>query len=1191
MTASSPSAVFHRSCLPSSNSATKEASVSNVGPSYSSFGRSSSLSSRGCALPLSSAVANSSCFHIPHRRRKHCTKTFFVVKGSSSNFEVDEERKRHGLQIPESSREREESIRKGRVSWSPEGKATILWATRKQQDKASPSSEKRQSSDFGSQHGPPVPPVSEYKKPFPLKNQHRAVRPAHTVSRRSSSHTRQQTELSDPSFTSSFPIGSSAFQQATEPDALGTPTLSVQGAETFLTRNDYSWFNGAGTHEAPPSEESTPQSGSSITSRLEEILNNFRTRQRREEVWRDLKTRQKRRDDSFEEGGAAAADRFSSTSEVTRRESNLNSSQAIDTRKYTRKDNLSSIHEGVIHKTSLEDEAPNENSFANTEDYGRSTHGGERNSTMVQQKTGGINSDGYSLDFVNSSPATPSRVERGHSPASQMHASVSKGSSTFVERRGAKSGRLQYNSRYSGFESKARGRGTDIEKPFVRGRRTGRQYTSRLSQSSHAQNPVGCKLDVDAEDNIDDVSPFTSDSELDGSYSTQSENVEEQMQACLIKNGKASWHSHPIPSLPFELQYSYSETPKAPIIRYREDPHSPFGPETLARPWTGGPPKKKSKKNLPLFDSFNPPPRGRKGVRYVQQPGPYPEGQGPKPARSKEEILGEPLTTEEIAQMVDSCRTDKRQLNLGRDGLTHNMLDLIHCHWKRRRVIKVRCLGVPTVDMDNVCFHLEDKTGGKIIFRAGGVVYLFRGRNYNYRDRPQIPLMLWKPPTPVYPKLVKRVPEGLTEKEANRLRLLGKKVEPLCTLGKNGVYLNLVNDVRAAFKVDKLVRIVCTGLNPSDYKKIGAKLKDLVPCVLLSFHDEQILMWKGKETPTENGSLGGGEGTEGVIEESSVSPVESASFDMSDLKAKVYSDVSSAQNDEPCSDIEEKQLPSPTPLEGFSSHASPNATVVVDRSLATSSLSLVNGHTSVVTAATAQVIPPELVKNGSSLEELSESDPNDVNEVDSSLGMVLAAQDELSLDEPNIVIQATLLRSASGTILSGDEEASLLTKDQEREVVVSKAALESRSARKGSAENVGAAEKERLYSAPVVVSVDNLWDEAIASGIAIQLDDVDMDGDIVVKKASQLANVAPVGEEYTRKLMKTLQLRTPKVVKPDSAVHTQIKKLRRMRLEKKLLKRPFRVRTADEPKDIRQDDGMQNGGMSVDELAQLLSIR
>lgn len=44
---------------------------------------------------------------------------------------------------------------------------------------------------------------------------------------------------------------------------------------------------------------------------------------------------------------------------------------------------------------------------------------------------------------------------------------------------------------------------------------------------------------------------------------------------------------------------------------------------------------------------------------------------------------------------------------LGRDGFTHNMLDNIHALWKRRRVCKIKCKGVCTVDMDNVCQQLE----------------------------------------------------------------------------------------------------------------------------------------------------------------------------------------------------------------------------------------------------------------------------------------------------------------------------------------------------------------------------------------------------------------------------------------------------------------------------------------------------
>ena len=43
--------------------------------------------------------------------------------------------------------------------------------------------------------------------------------------------------------------------------------------------------------------------------------------------------------------------------------------------------------------------------------------------------------------------------------------------------------------------------------------------------------------------------------------------------------------------------------------------------------------------------------------------------------------------------------------------------------------------------------------------------------------------------------------------------------------GKNGVYCDLVKTVREAFEECELVRINCQGLNKSDYRKIGAKLR------------------------------------------------------------------------------------------------------------------------------------------------------------------------------------------------------------------------------------------------------------------------------------------------------------------------------------------------------------------------------
>ncbi|CAL4939673.1 unnamed protein product [Urochloa decumbens] len=306
--------------------------------------------------------------------------------------------------------------------------------------------------------------------------------------------------------------------------------------------------------------------------------------------------------------------------------------------------------------------------------------------------------------------------------------------------------------------------------------------------------------------------------------------------------------SYSLDGAPFEFQYSYTEAPRARPVALREAPFLPFGPEATPRPWTGRKPLPKSRKEMPEFDSFVLPPHGKKGVKPVQSPGPFLAGMEPRyQAASREEVLGEPLTKEEVAELVKGSVKTNRQLNMGRDGLTHNMLENIHSHWKRKRVCKIKCKGVCTVDMDNVCQQLEEKVGGKVIHRQGGVIFLFRGRNYNYRTRPSFPLMLWKPVAPVYPRLVKQVPDGLAPDEATEMRTRGRQLPPICKLGKNGVYVNLVKQVREAFEACDLVRVDCSGLHKSDCRKIGAKLKDLVPCTLLSFEFEHILMWRGSD--------------------------------------------------------------------------------------------------------------------------------------------------------------------------------------------------------------------------------------------------------------------------------------------------------------------------------------------------------
>ncbi|KAL3725626.1 hypothetical protein ACJRO7_030628 [Eucalyptus globulus] len=274
------------------------------------------------------------------------------------------------------------------------------------------------------------------------------------------------------------------------------------------------------------------------------------------------------------------------------------------------------------------------------------------------------------------------------------------------------------------------------------------------------------------------------------------------------------------PDLPFDFRYSYSETRAAvEPIGFREPPRfSPFGPGRIDRTWTGT--------SAPAREA------------------PDPE----KAAGERERVLGAPLSEEEVAELVERYRHSdcNRQINLGKGGVTHNMLDDIHNHWKKAEAVRIKCLGVPTLDMDNVCFHLEDKSGGKIIYRNINILLLYRGRHYDPKQRPVIPLMLWKPYPPIYLKLVKNVAEGLTFEETKEMRNRGLNSPPLTKLTRNGVYVNVVEKVREAFKTEEVVRLDCKHVGTSDYKLIGVKLRDLVPCVPILFKDEQIILWRGK---------------------------------------------------------------------------------------------------------------------------------------------------------------------------------------------------------------------------------------------------------------------------------------------------------------------------------------------------------
>lgn len=86
------------------------------------------------------------------------------------------------------------------------------------------------------------------------------------------------------------------------------------------------------------------------------------------------------------------------------------------------------------------------------------------------------------------------------------------------------------------------------------------------------------------------------------------------------------------------------------------------------------------------------------------------------------------------------------------------------------------------------CLCFQEKTEGLIIHRHGGQIILYRGRHYNPKKRPVIPLMLWKPHEPVYPRLIKTVIDGLTVEETKEMRKRGLAIPALTKLGNPCLY-------------------------------------------------------------------------------------------------------------------------------------------------------------------------------------------------------------------------------------------------------------------------------------------------------------------------------------------------------------------------------------------------------------------
>ncbi|KOM49292.1 hypothetical protein LR48_Vigan08g011900 [Vigna angularis] len=114
--------------------------------------------------------------------------------------------------------------------------------------------------------------------------------------------------------------------------------------------------------------------------------------------------------------------------------------------------------------------------------------------------------------------------------------------------------------------------------------------------------------------------------------------------------------SYVVEGAPFDFRFSYTETPKANLVKLREPPFAPFGPPTLPWPWTGRNPVPPSQTTMREFHLLDPSPSDENGAELVRLAMLIWE--------SREEVMGESLSKDEINRLVKRADKSSRQLHI-----------------------------------------------------------------------------------------------------------------------------------------------------------------------------------------------------------------------------------------------------------------------------------------------------------------------------------------------------------------------------------------------------------------------------------------------------------------------------------------------------------------------------------------------
>lgn len=99
----------------------------------------------------------------------------------------------------------------------------------------------------------------------------------------------------------------------------------------------------------------------------------------------------------------------------------------------------------------------------------------------------------------------------------------------------------------------------------------------------------------------------------------------------------------------------------------------------------------------------------------------------PSMEASPENVLMETVDSSRLSWLRRQALSIKQEIKLGRRGVSRGVVDQIKNRWRTAEIVKVRCHGRPATNMKSLASELETSSGGIIIQRTGGVIYLWRG--------------------------------------------------------------------------------------------------------------------------------------------------------------------------------------------------------------------------------------------------------------------------------------------------------------------------------------------------------------------------------------------------------------------------------------------------------------------------------